>query len=96
MRWWLIGIAEAVPAECGSTSPLFRIAPQQFDVGLFPDIAAAIASPGEEVDKSMGSYVTHRDYATSQEINQYLEAGNTIFHVRSRDRCWRLTVNRPH
>ena len=37
--------------------------------GLFQDIEQAIASPGTDVDKSMGDYVTHRDYTTSREIN---------------------------
>lgn len=85
----------AAPVECGSVAPIFRIAQEQFDVGLFPDIAEAIASPGEEIDKSMGAYITHRDYTTSQEINAFLDAGNAVFHVHARGRCWRLTVERP-
>lgn len=85
----------AAPAECGSASSAFRISPEQFDAGLFPDIAQAIASPGEEVDKSMGAYITHRDYTTSQELNAFLDAGNSVFHVQTRGRCWRLTITRP-
>jgi hypothetical protein len=86
-------VASAV--DCESASPLFRVADAQFDVGLFQDIAQAIASPGEEVDKEMGAYVTHRDYTTSREINEFLDAGNSVFFVQARSRCWRLTVNRP-
>jgi hypothetical protein len=85
----------AVRAECGSVSPLVRIAPEQFEVGLFPDIAEAIASPGKEVDKSMGGYIVHRDYTTSQELNRILEAGETTFHVQTRGACWKLTIDRP-
>ena len=85
----------AAPAECGSASPLVAIAQEQFDVGLFSDIAEAIASPGHEVDKSMGAYIMHRDYTTSQELNRLLEAGNTTFHVRTRGVCWKLTIHRP-
>ena len=85
----------ATGAACTSASPLFRIVDAQFDAGLFQDIAQAIASPGEEVDKSMGAYVTHRDYTTSREINEFLDAGNSVFFVEARGRCWSLTVNRP-
>jgi hypothetical protein len=85
----------AAAVECAAASPLFRIVDAQFDAGLFQDIAKAIETPGEEVDKSMGAYVTHRDYTTSREINQFLDAGNSVFFVEARGRCWKLTVNRP-
>ena len=85
----------ATASECPSSPPLFRIVDAQFDAGLFQDIAAAIATPGEDVDKSMGAYVTHRDYTTSKEINDFLDAGNSVFFVAARGRCWKLTVNRP-
>lgn len=86
-------VASAV--ECTAASPLFRIVDAQFDAGLFQDIAAAIATPGEEVDKSLGAYVTHSAYTTSREINEFLDAGNSVFFVAARGRCWRLTVTRP-
>lgn len=86
-------VASAV--ECTAASPLFRILDAQFDAGLFQDIAAAIATPGEEVDKSMGAYVTHSDYTTSREINEFIDGGNSVFFVQARGRCWRLTVTRP-
>jgi hypothetical protein len=85
----------AAAVECAAASRLFRIADAQFDAGLFQDIAQAIASPGEEVDKSMGAYVSHRDYTTSREINEFLDAGNSVFFVEARGRCWKLTVDRP-
>ena len=85
----------ATAVDCASASPLFRIVDAQFDVGLFQDIAEALETPGEEVDKSMGAYVTHRDYTTSREINDFLAAGNSVFFVEARGRCWRLTVTRP-
>ena len=85
----------AAPVECGAASPTFRITPEQFEVGLFQDIAQALASPGEEVDKSMGAYIAHRDYTTSQELNAFLDAGNLVFHVQTRGRCWRLTIKPP-
>lgn len=86
-------VASAV--ECAAASPLFRILDAQFDVGLFQDVAAAIATPGEEVDKSIGAYVTHSEYTTSREINDYLDDGNSVIFVEARGRCWKLTVTRP-
>lgn len=43
----------------------------------------------------MGAYITHRDYTTSREINDFLDAGNSVFSVQARGRCWSLTVSRP-
>lgn len=85
----------ATVVDCESASPLFRIVDAEFEAGLFQDIARAIAAPGEEVDKSMSAYVSHRDYRTSKEINDFLDAGNSVFFVETRGRCWKLTVNRP-
>lgn len=84
----------AESADCGSAADTFDISEQQFTVGLFPDIGRAIASPGQAVHKSMGSYITHRDYTTSQQLNQYLEAGHKTFVVRTRGACWRLSIER--
>jgi len=85
----------AARGGCEGASPVFSISDMEFTVGLFPDIEQAIASPGTEVDKSMGDYVTHRDYSTSREINDYLKSGHTSFVVRARGACWRLTIQRP-
>ena len=85
----------AAAVDCTSASPLFRVVDDQLDAGLFQDIAEAIAKPGEEVDKSMGDYVSHRDYTTSKEINDFLHAGNAVFYVQARGRCWKLTLNKP-
>jgi hypothetical protein len=78
-------------AGCDAT-PLFAISDAEFTYGLFPDIEAAIARPGVEVDKSMGAYITHRDYTTSRQINEHLDAGHTTVVIRARGACWRLTV----
>ena len=74
------------------TGPVFAISDAEFTYGLFPDIEAAIARPGVEVDKSMGAYITHRDYTTSRQINDHLDAGHEAFVVRARGGCWRLTI----
>ena len=85
----------ATRAGCADLSPVFTISDMEFKVGLFQDIEQAIASPGTDVDKSMGDYITHRDYTTSREINEYLKRGRTTFGVRARGECWRLTIQRP-
>lgn len=82
-------------ARCDEASPLFSISDAEFTVGLFPDIASAIESPGTEIEKSMGAYITHRDYTTSRQINEYLNGGHPIFFVLARGACWRLTIHRP-
>jgi hypothetical protein len=85
----------ATRTECSAASPRFDIVDDQFKVGLFPDIEAAIASPGRPVHKSIGTYITHRDYTTSQQINEYLSAGHDSFFVRARGgACWQLTIQR--
>jgi len=84
----------AQTTTCDAT-PLFTISDDEFRFGMFSDIERAVASPGEEVDKSMGDYVIHRDYRTSAALNEYLKAGHTTFVVRARGACWRLTISRP-
>jgi hypothetical protein len=84
----------AEQAACDAV-PLFDISDDQFTVGLFPDIERAIAMPGTDVDKSMGSYITHREYRTSAQINEWIDGGHDQFSVRARGACWRLTIRRP-
>lgn len=84
----------AQEAACDGASPRFHISSEEFTVGLFQDIEKAIAAPGTEVNKGMGSYVIHRDYTTSREINAYVDAGNSSFVVETGGKCWRLTINR--
>jgi hypothetical protein len=85
----------AEPAGCDAASPLFSISDAEFTFGLFPDVEGAIENPGTEVDKSAVAYITHRDYTTSRQINEYLDGGHSIFFVRARDACWRMTIRRP-
>lgn len=85
----------AQETSCDGASPLFHISADEFKSGLFQDIERAIAAPGAEVDKSMGSYITHSDYSTSREINAHVDAGNASFLVETRGKCWRLTITRP-
>jgi hypothetical protein len=78
--------------ECGTRPAWIQISDEQFQVGLFPDIERAITRPDEEVAKSIGAYIVHRDYGTSQEINALLAAGQSELFVAARGGCWRLTL----
>ena len=80
---------------CAAQSPLFTITAEQFRVGLFPDIERAIAQPDHDVEKSMGAYIVHRDYTTSQALNTYIGAGHDQYVVETGGGCWRLTIHRP-
>jgi hypothetical protein len=80
---------------CTAAEPVFHISEDELKSGLFPDIEKAMATPLTEVDKSMGSYITHRDYSTSRHLNTYLDAGHSSFFVETRDVCWHLTIKRP-
>jgi hypothetical protein len=68
--------------ESGTLEPLFRITEMEFRVGLFPDIEAALHSPGSEV-RHEAPYLLHRDFATSQAINSFLAAGGQAFFVET-------------
>jgi hypothetical protein len=73
---------------------LFDISEEEFEVGLFQDVDAAIANPGEEVDKD-GDYVLHSSFDTSRRLNDYLASReHTTFIVRRGDRCWRMEIRR--
>ena len=80
---------------CAARSPVFTITDEQFRVGLFPDIERAIAQPDHEVEKSMGAYIVHRDYTTSQALNVYIAAGHDQYFVETGGGCWRMTIHRP-
>jgi hypothetical protein len=77
----------------GRLQPLFRISDMEFRLGLFEDILAALASPGEPVDKGMGRYITHRDYATSAAINAFLDGDGTVFFVARGAQVYELTIH---
>ncbi len=70
---------------------VFEISVDEFRFGLFPDIEAAIAKPGTEIHFG-GKYITHRDFTTSRKLNDYLEAGNATFIVKSEKGLFLLTL----
>ena len=75
--------------------PVFEIAGMQFKVGMLQDIMRAIESPGEETEKSMGQYIVHNDYTTSQALNAFLKSGGTRFYVAYQGRVYELNLWRP-
>jgi hypothetical protein len=73
---------------------LFSIEKAEMESGIFPDIEKAIASPGEEIDKTY-DYHTHRDYTTSARLNKFIKAGNTRFYIEHLGETYELTIKRP-
>ncbi len=70
---------------------VFSITNDEFRFGLFQDIEEAIAKPGKEARFS-GKYITHRDFDTSRKLNEYLEAGNKAFIVKTDKGMFLLSV----
>jgi hypothetical protein len=69
---------------------VFDIPANYFDVGLFTDIAEAIASPGSEVDTGTGSYLQYYDDELGPQLRAWREAGNDRFAVRTAGRTYVL------
>jgi hypothetical protein len=83
----------AVTSACDALQPVFHISDEEFRVGLFQDIQQAIDHPGEAADFN-GNYVTHRDYATSRVVNDFLtDRSHREFLVDGRGGCWRLSID---
>jgi hypothetical protein len=74
---------------------LFSIAKGEMEAGIFQDIERAIASLGEEIDKTSDCYFTHRDYSTSARLNAYLKTGKMRFYVRHLGETYELTIRKP-
>ncbi len=72
--------------------PLFEIAEAEMASGVFPDIEKAIAAPGAEIDRSMGKYIIHRDFANSAKLNAHFSGGGRDFLVRFRGQTYRVEV----
>jgi len=84
-----------VGSRDGGGEGVFDISEEEFKVGLFQDIEAALARPGEEVDKSTGNYILHSSFDTSRRLNEYLASRDrTTFVVRRGAMCWRMEIRR--
>jgi hypothetical protein len=84
-------VAEAVPALPPGV-PVFEIPDEYFRVGLFQDVAAAIAAPGAEVKTNTGTYLKYNDDDTGLRLKAWREAGHDRFAVRSEGRLYLLEV----
>ena len=73
---------------------VFDIPPDYFQVGLFKDIAEAIARPGTLVDTGTGTYLKYYDDDVGLKLKAWRQAGNDRFVVRSGDGLFELTVRR--
>ena len=73
---------------------VFDIPADYLDVGLFTDIAEAIASPGSEVDTGTGSYLQYYDDELGPRLRAWREEGHDRFAVRTGGRTYVLTVTR--
>lgn len=74
---------------------VFEIPADYFKVGLFQDIAAAIAAPGTEVDTDTGTYLKYYEDELGPRLKQWREEGNDRFAVMTGGQAYVLTVSRP-
>jgi hypothetical protein len=73
---------------------VFDIPEEYFRVGLFQDIAAAIAEPGAEVRTGTGTYLKYYDDELGPRLKAWRDAGNDRFAVRSGARLYLLEIRR--
>jgi hypothetical protein len=71
--------------------PVFEIPSAYFEVGLFRDIAAAVAAPGESVDTGTGDYLKYYDDDVGPRLREY-RSTHSSFIVRVDGRTYRLDV----
>lgn len=73
---------------------VFEIPAQRFEVGLYRDIANAIAQPGAEVKTDTGSYLRYLDDNTGPELRAWRQSGHDRFAVQSGGKLYLLQVHR--
>jgi hypothetical protein len=73
---------------------VFDIPAERYRVGLFSDIAKAIARPGAEVKTGTGTYLKYYDDETGPLLKSWRRAGNDRFAVRTGDTLYLLEVRR--
>lgn len=81
---------DAPPAD----ARVFEIPGEYFRVGLFQDIATAIAAPNQEVKTSTGTYLKYYDDEVGLRLNEWLKVGNDRFAVRTDDALYLLEIRR--
>ncbi len=80
--------------ELPSDVRVFDIPQEYFRVGLFQDIAAAIAAPNALVDTHTGTYLKYYDDELGLRLKAWREAGNDRFGVRTDGKAYLLEVRR--
>jgi hypothetical protein len=90
-------VAQALGPDESTTDewPHFVIEEGEMASGVFQDIEASLADPGVEVEKSMGSYIIHRDYENSAKLNAYLGDGGVRYYVTAGGATYLMTIVRP-
>lgn len=73
---------------------VFDIPAQRFQVGLYQDIARAMAKPGAQVKTSTGTYLKYAGDNTGPELKAWRRAGNDRFAVRTGGKIYLLRVHR--
>ena len=52
-----------------------------------------LANPVQAVDKSMGKYVIHSDYTTSQELNAFQATEADLFYVQVGEEIYEMRID---
>lgn len=86
-------VAEAV-TEAPTGVRVFNIPGKYFEVGLFTDIAEAIAEPGAEVKTHTGTYLKYYDDDTGVRLKAWRAAGNDRFAVRTDGNLYVMQIRR--
>ena len=73
---------------------VFEIPPEYFRVGLFQDIAAAIAAPNQGVRTGTGTYLKYYDDELGPQLKAWRNEGNDRFAVRTAGSLYLLEVRR--
>jgi hypothetical protein len=73
---------------------VFIIPRQRFEVGLYRDLAEAIAKPGTMVRTDTGSYLKYGNDLTGPDLKAWRRAGNDRFAVQVGATLYLLTVKR--
>ena len=87
-------LVATVLSEAPDDLRVFDIPAERFRVGLFSDIAKAIAKPGQEVKTGTGTYLKYHDDTTGPLLKSWRRAGNDRFAVRTGDRLYLLEIRR--
>jgi hypothetical protein len=86
-------VASAVSAPPDGVR-FFEIPEDYLRAGLFQDVAAAIAAPGQEVRTGTGTYLKYYDDDVGPRLRAWREAGHDRFGVRTGGRLYLLEVRR--